>query len=61
VEAIKRKNGIVEYVVFDDEGHGFTRKTNRIYAYQRIINFLDRYVKGGVTMSESGVAAAQRA
>jgi dipeptidyl aminopeptidase/acylaminoacyl peptidase len=54
-----RKNGIVEYVVFDDEGHGFTRKTNRIYAYQRIINFLDRYLKDDVGAIERGVAAAR--
>jgi dipeptidyl aminopeptidase/acylaminoacyl peptidase len=57
VEAIRRKNGIVEYVVFDDEGHGFTRKTNQIYAYQRIVDFLDRHLKAEVTGSSSGVAA----
>lgn len=46
VEAIQKKNGIVEYVVFDDEGHGFTKKKNQMYAYQRIVEFLDRYLKG---------------
>ncbi len=59
VEAIMRKNGVVEYVVFDDEGHGFTRKTNRKYAYERIINFLDRYLKGEVRANESGIVAAR--
>lgn len=46
VDAIRKKNGIVEYVVFDDEGHGFTKKSNQVYAYQRIVGFLDRYLKG---------------
>ena len=60
MEAIRRKNGVVVYDVFDDEGHGFTRKTNQIYAYQRIIDFLDRYLKGDVKAIESEVAAAYR-
>jgi dipeptidyl aminopeptidase/acylaminoacyl peptidase len=46
VEAIKKKNGIVEYVVFDDEGHGFTKKANEIRAYKSILDFLDKYLKG---------------
>ena len=41
-----RKNGIpVEYVVFPDEGHGFTKKPNQIKAWQSILVFLDKYVK----------------
>jgi len=46
VAAIRKKNGIIEYVVFDDEGHGFTKKSNQVYAYQRIVGFLDRYLRG---------------
>ena len=45
VEAIKKNNGIVEYVVFDDEGHGFTKKENEIRAYKAILDFLDQHVK----------------
>lgn len=46
VEAVK-KNGVpVEYLVFDDEGHGFTKKKNQIAAYGKILEFLDKYVKG---------------
>jgi dipeptidyl aminopeptidase/acylaminoacyl peptidase len=42
VEAV-RKNGVpVEYVVFDDEGHGFTKKKNQITAYAAILEFLDK-------------------
>jgi dipeptidyl aminopeptidase/acylaminoacyl peptidase len=42
VEAV-RKNGVpVEYVVFDDEGHGFTKKKNQIVAYAAILEFLNK-------------------
>ncbi len=46
VEAV-RANGVpVEYVVFDDEGHGFTKKENRIKGYEAILRFLDTHLKG---------------
>ena len=46
VEAVK-KNGVpVEYIVFDDEGHGFTKKKNQIAAYGAILRFLDTHLKG---------------
>jgi len=46
VEAAK-KNGVpVEYVVFDDEGHGFRKKENRITGYKAIREFLDEHLKG---------------
>ena len=42
-----RKNGIpVEYVLFEDEGHGFVKKENQIVAYESILEFLDTYLKG---------------
>jgi dipeptidyl aminopeptidase/acylaminoacyl peptidase len=34
----------VEKLVFDDEGHGITRRENRIEAYSRIVEFLDNHV-----------------
>ncbi len=46
VEGVK-KNGVpVEYVVFEDEGHGFVKKENEIVAYGKILKFLDQYLKG---------------
>ncbi|MEP6778218.1 MAG: S9 family peptidase [Chthoniobacterales bacterium] len=45
VEAIKKKGGVVEYVVFDNEGHGFTKKENEIRAYKGILDFLDKHLK----------------
>ncbi len=53
VDAIKKKNGVVEYVVLPGEGHGFTKKANEIKAYQAILVFLDKYLKGA-----SGAAKA---
>jgi dipeptidyl aminopeptidase/acylaminoacyl peptidase len=46
VENIKKRNGVVEYVLFDNEGHGFTKKANEIRAYKAILDFVDRYLKG---------------
>ena len=40
-----RENGVpTGYIVFDDEGHGFTRKVNRITAAKAMLEFLDRYL-----------------
>jgi len=47
VTAVK-KNGVpVEYIVFPDEGHGFTKKKNQIEGYGAILRFLDKHLKGG--------------
>jgi dipeptidyl aminopeptidase/acylaminoacyl peptidase len=41
-----RKNGVpVEYVLFEDEGHGFVKKENQIEAYSKILEFLDEHLK----------------
>ncbi len=41
-----RANGVpVEYVVFDDEGHGFRKKENQERGYEAILDFLDRHLK----------------
>ena len=46
VEAVK-KNGVpVEYVVFDNEGHGFTKKANEIRANKAILEFLNQHLRG---------------
>ena len=40
-------NGVtVEYVVFDDEGHGFRKKENEIEGYGKVLTFLETYLKG---------------
>ncbi len=41
-----RQNGVpVEYVLFEDEGHGFLKKENQIEGYSKILEFLDTYLK----------------
>jgi dipeptidyl aminopeptidase/acylaminoacyl peptidase len=45
VAAIKEKGVPVEYVLFEDEGHGFVKKENQQEAYSRILAFLDTYLK----------------
>lgn len=45
VAAVKAKGGIVEYVLFPDEGHGWTKLTNQIKALRQISHFLDRHLK----------------
>jgi len=51
VESIKSRGGIVEYLVFDDEGHGLSKLKNRIKAYKAIVEFLDKYVKNKQAMN----------
>ncbi len=42
-----KANGVpVEYIVFDDEGHGFRKKENEIKGYGQVLVFLDKYLKG---------------
>jgi dipeptidyl aminopeptidase/acylaminoacyl peptidase len=36
----------VEYLVFADEGHGFSKKKNQLEANRRIVEFLDKHLKG---------------
>ena len=48
IVAAVEKNGVpVEYVVFDDEGHGFSKKKNQIEGYGRILAFLDKHLRNG--------------
>lgn len=47
VAGVRSNNVPVEYVLFEDEGHGFVKKENQIEAYSRILKFLDKYLEGG--------------
>jgi dipeptidyl aminopeptidase/acylaminoacyl peptidase len=46
VAAIMENGGTVEYMVFDDEGHGFRKSSNRIAGYNKMLEFLDTHLKG---------------
>lgn len=38
------KNGVdVEYLILDDEGHGFSKKHNEIAVYEKMLQFLERH------------------
>jgi dipeptidyl aminopeptidase/acylaminoacyl peptidase len=46
IAAAAKANGVpVEYVLFTDEGHGFTSKENSIRTSEEIVRFLDKYLK----------------
>ncbi len=49
VEAVKSNGVPVEYVLFPDEGHGFTKRENRIKASDAYIEFLDKHLKSEQT------------
>jgi dipeptidyl aminopeptidase/acylaminoacyl peptidase len=44
VAAVKKRGGVVEYKVYENEGHGFAKVENQIDAYQRIADFLKAHV-----------------
>ena len=45
VNAVKANNVPVNYVLFDDEGHGFVKTENEIKGYGEILRFLNKYLK----------------
>ena len=45
VAAVKANGVPVEYVLFEDEGHGFRKKENQIESNKKILAFLDKYLK----------------
>jgi len=44
VDAIKKRGGVVDYKVYENEGHGFARVENQIDAYKRAADFLKAHV-----------------
>jgi len=40
VEAIKKRGGVAEYKIYENEGHGFSKVENQIDAYRRVADFL---------------------
>ena len=55
IVAAARANGVpVEYLVFEDEGHGFVKRENQEEGYRGIRKFLDVYLKGEGTATDAG-------
>lgn len=44
VNAVRANGGVVEYLEFGDEAHGFRKRTNSIRAYQAILDFLEKHL-----------------
>lgn len=45
VAALRGRGVPVEYLRFEDEGHGLQKRTNRLVAYPAIARFLERYLR----------------
>ncbi|MFQ5986040.1 MAG: alpha/beta hydrolase family protein, partial [Thermoplasmata archaeon] len=44
VERLKAKGLPVEYIVYEDEGHGFTKRKNELSAWRATVDFLERHL-----------------
>lgn len=47
VAEVRENGGVVEYLVLEDEAHGFRKRDNMIRAYGAILEFLDLHLKHG--------------
>jgi dipeptidyl aminopeptidase/acylaminoacyl peptidase len=45
VKALRERNAVIEYKLFEDEGHGVAKLSNRLIVYPLMVDFLDRYMK----------------
>lgn len=45
VQAVKKRGGVVELKVYENEGHGFAKIENQIDAFTRIAEFLKKYAE----------------
>ena len=43
--AVKKRDGVAELKVYENEGHGFAKIENQIDAYTRIADFLKKYAE----------------
>jgi len=55
VEELINNDIPVEYVIFEDEGHGFRKKENQIEGYRKIKSFLDLYLKAPKILDEKKI------
>ena len=45
VDALRKRGAVVEWKVYNDEGHGVSKLKNRLDLYPRVADFLDKYLK----------------
>jgi len=60
VERLRGLGGTVEYLVFDDEGHGFSHVSNEIRAASAIVGFLDRHMPAKHAQIPAGAPTTNR-
>jgi len=44
VDAVRKRGGVADYKIYEDEGHGFARVENQIDSWNRIADFLKAHV-----------------
>jgi dipeptidyl aminopeptidase/acylaminoacyl peptidase len=44
-DAIEANGGVVETLIFPDEGHGISKLDNRLIYYRKMVDFLDQHLK----------------
>jgi len=54
VAAIQAKGGVVDTLVFADEGHGVSRRPNILVYYRKMVDFLDQYLKRDIRPAKEG-------
>ncbi len=45
-EALESRGVPVELLIYEDEGHGLSKRKNRLDAYPKVVAFLDKHLKG---------------
>ena len=45
VTAVRKNGGVVDYKLFDDEGHGISKLKNRLELFPLVADFLDKNMK----------------
>ncbi|HEV7552653.1 MAG TPA: prolyl oligopeptidase family serine peptidase, partial [Candidatus Angelobacter sp.] len=43
-QAVKKRGGVVELKIYENEGHGFAKVENQIDVATRVVDFLKKYV-----------------
>jgi dipeptidyl aminopeptidase/acylaminoacyl peptidase len=45
INSLKRRGGVVDSLIFADEGHGIAKLENRLTSYRKMVEFFSRYLK----------------
>ncbi len=45
IKAIRKRGGIVDSLIFPDEGHGVGKRENRLTMYRKMVDFFSRHLK----------------